>query len=225
MKMIRRRNLLCKPTCGTPQSRDRCYIRNLTDIPMVMTGYAADVLDSTVTIANNTFSGIPGTINFTAVQHSTSPGMVPAMTSHGATASPFSVSLTGLQPDTTYYYRATVESTNGLYSGAVRSFRTSQAAPPTVVTGDAVNITPNSALIINNVFSGFTGSIDFVAVQYDVSPTMSNAVMIYDAIGSPFSVNLAGLQPNTTYYYRAVVSSSGSQYNGEIKSFTTPDFT
>lgn len=92
---------------------------------------------------------------------------------------------------------------------------------PIVITGDAVNILANSATINNNTFSGISGTIYSVSVQYSTSAAFTSVTTVTGTISSPYSVNLTGLQQNTTYYYRASVSASSGQFVGEIKSFTT----
>lgn len=190
-------------------------------IPIVITGDAVNVLESSATIVNNNYSGISGAIDFVAVQYSTNPSMVSAATVQGIISSPFSVNLTGLQPGTTYYYRAAVSTTSVSYYGDIKSF-TTPSIPAVVITGDAVNILENSATIISNTYSGISGAINFVAVQYSINSSMASAATVQGTIGSPFSVNLTGLQPNTTYYYRATVNTASGSYYGTIKSFTTP---
>lgn len=200
-----------------------CCICRKRCLPKVITGSAVNILDNSATIMNSVFSGITGTINTVGVQYSTDPAMVSKATSYGTVNLPFSVNLTGLLPDTTYYYRAVVHATSGSFQGAMKSFTTPQVAPtPIVITGDAVNILENSATIMNNTFSGIIEPINAVGVQYSTSPAMSPATTVNGIEASPFSVNLTGLQASTTYYYHAVVTTTNGVYDGAIKSFTTP---
>lgn len=187
----------------------------------VYTGDPSNVLESSATIINNTYAGITGTINFVAIQYSTDPSMSSATTVRGTVGSPFSVNLTGLKPETDYYYRAGVNASSGSYFGEIKKFTTPKVSQK-VFTGDPVNVLVNRATIINNTYTGITGTINFVAIQYSTSPTMAPATTVQGTIGSPFTVNLTGLQPNTTYYYRAGVSASSGANYGEIKTFTTP---
>jgi uncharacterized repeat protein (TIGR02543 family) len=190
--------------------------------PEVITGDPANIQQNRATIVDNTYSGIPGTIGFVAVQYSTSPAMTGPTTVRAASVTnPYYIDLTGLAPGTTYYYRAGVNSTDGNYFGAVKFF-TTPAPAQSVITGDPANVATNSAKIINNSYSGITGNINFVAVQYSTSQAMTNPVTVRAAsVTNPYSIDLMGLTPDTTYYYRAGVGAASGNHFGEVKSFTT----
>jgi uncharacterized repeat protein (TIGR02543 family) len=91
-----------------------------------------------------------------------------------------------------------------------------------VITGDPEDVTSNSASIVDNSYSGITGNINFVAVQYSTSPAMASPVTVRAAsVTNPYSVGLTGLTPDTTYYYRAGVNAASGSHFGVVKSFTT----
>ena len=100
-----------------------------------------------------------------------------------------------------------------------------EAGNITVVTGDPTNITSGGATINNNTYTNVNCTITKVGVQYSTNANLSSPTSVYGTNGSPFSVGLTGLQPSTTYYYRAVVASSCGNSFGAIKSFTTPSGT
>lgn len=134
-----------------PYARTCLYIRRPTRTPTARTGAAVNILQSAAevigntfsgipgaintgdavnitpdfaTIINNSFSGIPGAISFVAVQYSTSPAMSSPTMAFGTIGSPFSVNLTTLQPNATYYYRAAVNYEGGAHYGQIKSFTT-----------------------------------------------------------------------------------------------------
>lgn len=62
--------------------------------------------------------------------------------------------------------------------------------------------------------------------EYWTSSSSLNSTAYYDnggleAPAGSFSVNVTGLTPNTTYYYRAVIQVGNTDFYGEVKSFKT----
>lgn len=156
----------------------------------------------------------------TGVEFSTSPNFSPMQQVTGQLSSPFTVSLTGLVEGTLYFYRAFADTVCGRVYGLISSVTTGTATA-IVITGTATGLTSASASIINNMYSGITGTVTGVGVQYSISPTFATFQATAGTIMQGFSVNLSGLSPSTTYYYRAYVNTSGGQTLGDIKSFIT----
>jgi endonuclease G len=151
---------------------------------------------------------------------------------------PFSVTISGLDPGTLIYYRAyVVEYVNGNEvdrQGEVRTFTTKKVATATVTTGSA---TPNSAgATLQGSWSGSTGTVYDRGFYWGTtsssiqSPTTStSAVSLGSASGTSgsFTGTLSSLESSKTYYYRAYVLEWDEAQNkyvdrlGTIKSFTT----
>lgn len=88
---------------------------------------------------------------------------------------------------------------------------------PKVTTGEVLNVTEEAAAIVcsfSHVPNGAT-----CGVQYG-NDGNSNIVTTSSYDGER-TVNLSGLQPGTTYKYRAFIQYEGENYYGETKSFTT----
>ena len=89
-----------------------------------------------------------------------------------------------------------------------------------IETGEATFITPNGARI-----SGKISSSDNIAcgIIYDTQSSPSNGEGRKMSLhtNTDFTVDLAMLQPNTTYYYRAYATENGEYQYGEVHSFTT----
>jgi beta propeller repeat protein len=139
------------------------------------------------------------------------------MTSTGA----FSVDLTGLTPGTTYYYKAKAVG-NGTSYGDEKSFTTT-TTPPAVTTNDASNVTTTSATLNGHLTS--LGTASSVTVSFLWGTTAGgpypNETTGQDMTSTgAFSVDLTGLTPGTTYYYRAKAVGNGTSY-GDEKRFTT----
>ena len=159
--------------------------------------------------------------------------------------SPFSIGISGLTPGTTYHYRAAALMGNWVYS--LDMTFTTQSAPsssgddsgywhPKVVTIGSSNITDSSATVSGNLTS--LGS-----AKYNRHP--SDQVKVYFKYGTKyyqtvwplwaggnvtpsqiqtvpgeFSANIANLNPDTTYYFRAVAKGDGTAF-GKVQIFRT----
>jgi len=106
------------------------------------------------------------------------------------------------------------------------------AEQPSVVTGDATNITSTAAKIVNK-YSGApsSGAYDR-GVYYGTSAdalTQQVALNSNKGTSGTFNVQLVSLEPKTTYYYQAYITVWSTDANkyvdvlGTVKSFTTED--
>lgn len=133
-----------------------------------------------------------------------------------------SMTFSGLTRYTLYYVRVRAANSAGWGPwSAVRSVRT-MAAPPTIGESHYVSqVTRNSATItgFSVVDTGGQSPTD-VRVQYNTSASTSGASV--RTRGAWASTTLSGLNPETTYYYRAAAYNSGGWGSyGAWKSFTT----
>lgn len=153
-----------------------------------------------------------------------------------------SFSLSGLSPNTTYYYRVVA----GSASGSILSFTTPAVlAPPTVTTTAATNVATTTSTIngtINPNLTNITG-IQFIWGTSTTLTSGNTTTTIDDGSGAAqtisgasvqsFSTGLTGLTPGTTYYFRiractgALVGvypnvECSSYTDGSILSFVTP---
>jgi phosphodiesterase/alkaline phosphatase D-like protein len=126
-----------------------------------------------------------------------------------------SAEVTGLTPNTYYYYRFLAANATGPGEGATARFLT-LPNPPTVMTGEASALTPTSASI--------SGSVDPGAQGPETEQQAQDATSYYFQYGTSTSYGrqtptgqagegetpltetaaLAGLEPGVTYHYRVV---------------------
>jgi hypothetical protein len=158
----------------------------------------------------------------------------------------FSYALTGLTPNTTYYFVAWSEVGGIWYPGVVLSFETATAPPtvlPSVATEGATNMTSANATL-----NGTNGPVaaDNTSFWWGTSPISgtltpgvnpggssefpstgwaSTGVNPGASVGQQFSYALTGLTPNTTYYFVAWSEVGGIWYPGVVLSFETPSLT
>lgn len=98
------------------------------------------------------------------------------------------------------------------------------------VTGDALNVTENSATIVgyaNGVRDNESTDLK-IGIIYctEGTPSKSNGTQktvtkSHVAADGRYTINLTGLGRGTTYYYRSFVYQSGLWFYGKVRSFTT----
>ncbi len=143
-----------------------------------------------------------------------------------------------LTPNTEYHYEAIATNATGSTEGLValgdQTFLT-LPNPPTVSTGGASSITPNSATIAGSVNPGAEGKLPqdetTYSFQYSTDTSYSSQMpMVAGNVGQgtsavPETANLIGLAPDTTYHYRIVASNNNAGVpevvHGEGKTFKT----
>ena len=139
--------------------------------------------------------------------------------------------VTGLQENTTYYYRAYVIQDGEAVYGNTFSFKT--AMRPSVSTLEVSNL-QNQYGLMNMWQVQLNGKINSVG-----NPTITGCGFKYSTNGDPesggtnvsasgssagnFSASLSSLKSNTTYYVRAYVKNSLGYEYGELVTFTTGD--
>jgi phosphodiesterase/alkaline phosphatase D-like protein len=137
----------------------------------------------------------------------------------------FQAALSGLQPNTTYYFRARAQTAGYTDYGEELRFTT----PPElrVITLPACKI-ENKQATLNGMTIGRTHSKVKASFGWDTVSRAGNPggyrnwTSAQDTwIGDIFNAKLTNLRPNTTYYFRARVVKGGTIFYGEEMSFTT----
>ncbi len=149
----------------------------------------------------------------------------------GSSAVSYAQALTGLEPDTTYWYCAAAESEAGTSYGELQAVRTVGA--PTVSTLAPAAVQPTSATLSGS--ANPTGALTAGWVRYDTTdPGLCNNTFGTQApvgggngLGNGredvlFSVDVTGLAPATTYWACALASNDYGTALGAVVSFTTP---
>jgi hypothetical protein len=135
-------------------------------------------------------------------------------TAYNYNFNPFTSSMSGLAPNTTYYVRAFASDYNEqTYYGNELSFTTPSFVTTTAVsqiTGCTARSGGSSTISVSS--SGLCWSTS-------INPTIANNATQDN--GSPFTSYITGLTENTTYYVRAYVIYNGEVSYGNQLSFTT----
>ncbi len=140
----------------------------------------------------------------------------------------FSQLITGLSDNTTYYYRVVMNSGMGVNTtGYTKSFRTPLCHSS--VPSGALSVRTDPAINVSNNYTTLSGFIlannDIYTsgyFEYGTTQTLGNTTSSRN-LGSmqsnPFYETLVNLAPDTTYYYRAVISNQYGISRGNIASF------
>lgn len=144
--------------------------------------------------------------------------------SNGTGTGGYTIQMTNLQPNTTYYVRAYATNSIGTNYGSIKEFTTLPAIElPTVITNAVSNITQTTAIGGGNVTNNGGGTITERGICWSTShnPTTSGSHLSSGSGTGLFSATMTGLTANTKYYVRAyAINSAGTAYGSEVD-FTT----
>jgi hypothetical protein len=143
---------------------------------------------------------------------------------NGTGTGEFTVEISDLTANTTYYVKAYAKNSVGTSYGEEVSFTTLEnATVPTVTIVEIINITQTSALASCNVTSDGGDDVTERGVCWSTShnPTVDGSHANNGTGTGEFSVEISDLTANTTYYVKAYAKNSVGTSYGEEVSFTT----
>ena len=193
-----------------------------TSPPTVTTNAATGIGGTSVTLSGNLASlGTAGSVTVSFVWGTTLGGPYPNETTGVAkpVIGTFYFDLPGLSPGTTYYYQAKAAG-DGTSYGVESSFTT--LVPPAVTTNAASSITTNSARLNSDLTSLGTASSVTVSFVWGTSlggPYPNETATTAKTAAGTFYLDLSGLSPGTTYYFRAKAVGDGDPAYGAEKTF------
>ena len=208
---------------GTAYGEEKSF--TTTTIPTVFTNTVTSIKATTLVCGGNVTSDGNATVTERGLCWSTSPN--PTIngnkTSRGTGTGSFSITITGLNENTTYYIRAYATNSNGTAYGDTRTAQTLIATMPSVTTANVTSITANSAVCGGNVTSDGNLTVTARGVCWSTSPNPTiNDIKTTNGTGTgSFTSNITGLTESTTYYVRAYATNSNGTAYGEERSFTT----
>lgn len=203
---------------------DEYTFETLPELPTVVTADATEITAESARLGGEVTDDGGSDIFIHGVYYGTDPdseitGLELAM-GHGMGT--FSDVVAGLEPGTTYYFRAFVESSQGTAYGEEKTF-TTLGIEPEVTTAEAYDITESSAVVGGNVTydGGVTVNSRGVYWSLDTEPQSNGEQLVIGSGTGEFSQQLMGLSPATTYYVVAFATNSAGTGYGEVINFTT----
>ena len=145
-----------------------------------------------------------------------------AHASSGTGAGSYTVSMTNLTPNATYYVRAYATNSQGTAYGAEVSF-TALEGLPVVLTLDMTDITSTTANGHGKVTDQGGSAVTERGICWSTrpSPTTSGSHANSSTGTGEYTVNISNLTPGMKYYVRAYATNSQGTTYGEQKDFTT----
>ena len=221
--------------CNSCSCNDNCG--NNTNDPSVETLSATNIDDNSATLRGNlTDDGNDSNdVYFTWGTSSNNLNRTLTAGTKSSTGT-FSKNLSGLNDNTTYYYKACADNSSGSDCGSTESFRTDSnggnctdccdncngTSRPDVTTLTSTSV--GSTVAIINGYYNSNGCSTTTYFQYgrtnDLGSFVGSVSHSGDTSGGMAYV-FSSLSPSTTYYYRAVGSNCEGVTYGAIKSFTT----
>jgi hypothetical protein len=134
----------------------------------------------------------------------------------------FSAGIAGLEPGTTYEFRAVVVADGTREEGTIVSFTKAEAGVPDVETQPATEINGSTATLNGELLD--LGDFDTVDVFFEwrelgADEWIATESQTLDEPGD-FSAGIEGLELGSTYEFRAVMVANGERFLGATLSFT-----
>ncbi len=194
-------------------------------LPILSTSIVYNILATTASSGGTVVSDGGSFVNNRGICWSInpSPTINNSVQSAGSGLGSFSLDMTSLTPNTTYYLRAFATTAAGTAYGNEQTFSTITPYLPVVITSDVVNITSDQAATVGIVTSIGTAQLLQSGVCWNSipNPTISNFKVNTGAQIGGFYASMYNLLPATTYYVRAYATNiAGTAYGAEL-TFTT----
>ncbi|MFA6397877.1 MAG: hypothetical protein WDK96_03495 [Candidatus Paceibacterota bacterium] len=210
---------------------------NPNQAPTVTTNSATSITESNATL--NGYVDGNGTSTTTWFQYGTNQGLLNNSTnivSIGINGYNMGEFITGLQPNTIYYFRAVAQNSYGTSYGSVLSFTTnSNYVPPVPPIPPNPNVAPIALTTTANAIGKISARLNGLVLisgnlstnawfEYGTTTALGNTTQV-QTIGSSgsiaYSQAIYNLNPNTNYYFRAVAQNGAGTSQGNILNFKT----
>ena len=196
--------------------------------PIVTTNSVSNITPTAATCGGNVTSDGGALVTARGICWGTNhnPTIVDNYASNGTGVGTFTVNMTHLTSNTTYYVRAYATNSAGTSYGEQRTFSTLDVNMPTVTTNNVTNVSQTSATCGGNVTSDGGASVTARGVCWSTSenPTVSGSHTTDGTGTGSFTSQITGLTQGKTYYVRAYATNSAGTNYGEQKTFTTESY-
>lgn len=194
-------------------------------VPIVSTNAPSSVTQISATLNGYVDTrGTWDTVRWFEWGTSTSFGNITNQISQGQNSSDFTVAISGLASNTTYYFRAVARNGQDTVYGSIMSFNTNRPTQAPVAITRAATVVMQSGALLNGQGIADTDVSSDVWFEWGKTNALGNATKALSAgFASPidYSNSMIGLSPNTTYYFRAVIRNArGIAYGGTLSFHT-----
>ncbi len=219
---------------GTARSTIQSFRTNPHNPPQIVSASASQITDTSVylhmTVRNIPFATNVQFVYGTDASLATSMPVKMRVSVVGPTATSSGVHepLEGLKPKTTYYFRAIASNATGTATSSIGSFLTAGSGEPLVVlkvghsnvggTTALLNVTYKNAYLSSSIIYFCSADANFTSTTQ--TPTRSEPASASD-IPTSHNLTIAGLKPETTYYYLAQVEDARGKVRSITQSFKT----
>ena len=136
----------------------------------------------------------------------------------------YTTGITGLDPETTYYFRSFARQNGVDTYGETQSFTTKELSS-LLATQDATEIEATS-VILNGTLDFTNLSLAYKSIEYGFFWGMSESsqptkLSVGSITDNTYSASLHNLSHKTQYYHKAYVKLDSQTFYGEVKTFTT----
>jgi YVTN family beta-propeller protein len=197
----------------------------------VVTGSSTSTTASTTLLTGNLTSTGTQTVIVRGFQYATDSGYSDAQTvfssdNAGFATGTYSLPVTGLTCNTTYYYAAYASSNPNYVVGSTETFTTSACpitlSTPTLTIQSATSISTTTATLNGSITSDGNASSTVRGFNYGTTTTYTATTSVGGSLGiTTFSDTVTGLTCNTTYHYRAYATNSQGTGTSSDATFTT----
>ncbi|MFA5542048.1 MAG: M6 family metalloprotease domain-containing protein [Bacteroidales bacterium] len=201
---------------GTDSVITFSYVNNA---PTVTTNVATNISISSA-ILNGTITGGSEAIISQGFEYKLSSSSTWTTITTTISGNAITHNLTGLNPNSTYQFRAFVTIASGTIYGTTQNFTTQSITPPMVVTNPATAIAYRTATLNGTITVG-DEAITSQGFEYKLSSASTWTPVTTTINGNAITYNLTGLYSNYTYQFKAFATTVSGTVYGSIQSFTT----
>ena len=194
-------------------------------LPTVVTNDATEVTISSATLNGNITSDGGSTITAKGFQYGTSPDNLANSVSLGIGVGALTTTISNLDDNTTYYYRAYASNTQGTAYGETKTFTTVEIVAPSVVTMPATDNTRTSLTLNASITSDGGAAVTARGFYWGTAENDLPNYVASNQTTADFSATISDLEVNTVYYYCAVATNMRGTTLGEVLSARTNPLT
>lgn len=206
-------------------------VKTTLQVPEIQTTSVTSITQTTAQCGGSVIDDGGASVTERGVCWSTSqnPTLTDNQVNGGSGTGTFTISITGLNCNTTYYVRAYAINASGTAYGKQKLFTTSEctADMPTLFTASISNVTETSAVSGGNITDDGGAMVTARGVCWSLSqnPALSDSFTIDGNGTGGFTSSITGLTSGLRYYVRAYATNASGTAYGDQLMFTTTSLT